>query len=274
MADAPGRLTNQELEQQLVALGKYVAFPSATRLAQRVHTSLLAEIDHGQPRESRFGRIWARPGRRAIMVLAMCLALVALVLAVSPGARAAVTGWFHIRGVEITRVPPGRPAPSPVGTTLQLGHRTTLAAAQKQIRFSIGLPRYRTIGRPDDIYIGGPLPGQVALVYRARVGVPAAPTTGVALLITEFRADLAVGILKKLAFMGTRIENTSVAGAQGVWLSGTPHFFGYAMPDGSVVTEPLRLAGNTLLWQRGDVTYRIEGQVPKDIAVRIASSIH
>jgi hypothetical protein len=96
----------------------------------------------------------------------------------------------------------------------------------------------------------------------------------VALLITEFRADLSLGILKKLAFMGTTVENTSVAGAYAIWLSGAPHFFGYAMPDGSVVSEPLRLAGNTLLWQRGDVTYRIEGQVPKDIAVRIASSIH
>jgi len=175
--------------------------------------------------------------------------------------------------VEIMRIQPGQPAPSPVGTTLQLGHRTTLASAQKQVQFPIELPRYRTIGPPDDIYIGGPLPGQVALVYRARAGVPAARTTGVALLITEFRADLAFGILKKLAFMGTTIENVSVTGANGVWLSGAPHFFGYAMPDGSVVTEPLRLAGNTLLWQRGAVTYRLEGSVGKDIALRIAASI-
>ncbi|HXT37274.1 MAG TPA: hypothetical protein VN837_17000, partial [Chloroflexota bacterium] len=84
---------------------------------------------------------------------------------------------------------------------------------------------------------------------------------------------LAFGILKKLAFMGTTIENVSVTGANGVWLSGAPHFFGYAMPDGSVVTEPLRLAGNTLLWQRGAVTYRLEGSVGKDIALRIAASI-
>lgn len=270
MAEIPGRLTNEELEQQLVALGKHVAFPPATRLAQRVHDALLAECNTSQRGRSRFSRIWLR---RAAVVVALCLALMVLVLAVSPGARAAVTGWFHISGVEILRIPPGQPAPSPVGATLALGQRTTLASAQKQVSFPILLPRYQAIGLPDEIYVGGPLPGQVALVYRARAGFPPAAQTGVALLITEFRADLAVGILKKLAYMGTRIENVKVAGTDGVWLSGAPHFFGYAMPDGNVVSESLRLAGNTLLWQRGAVTYRLEGPLARDTALRIAASL-
>ena len=36
--------------------------------------------------------------------------------------------------------------------------------------------------------------------------------------------------------------------------------------------ETLRLAENTLLWERGGVTYRLEAQVTRDEAIRIASS--
>jgi hypothetical protein len=273
MADRRQILNNQDLEQRLVELGRHVALPAGHRVARRVHISLAAEAGAAKPRVPRFWRRGTRPINRALVGLALCLAFLVLVLVVSSGARAAVSGWFHIAGVEITRVQPGGPVPSPVGTKLDLGRRTTLTAAQRHLRFRIALPRYRALGPPDEIYSGGHLRGQVALVYRVRAGFPPAAGTGVGMLITEFRSDLAVEIIKKLAFLGTTIENVRFPGAQGVWLTGSPHFFGYAMPDGSIVEEPLRLAGNTLLWQRDDVTYRLEGSVSKDIAIRIAESI-
>jgi hypothetical protein len=142
------------------------------------------------------------------------------------------------------------------------------------VRFHIALPRYQTVAVPDEVYLGGPLHGQVSLVYRARAGFPRAAGTGVGLLITEFRAGLETAILKKVASMGTTLENVHVRGARGVWLSGSPHFFGYATGGGNVVIEPLRLAANTLLWERGVVTYRLEASVTKDTALRIAESMH
>jgi hypothetical protein len=122
-------------------------------------------------------------------------------IAVSPAVRATITRLFSISGVEITRVPPGRTVPAAVGGRLDLGTRTTLASAQKHVRFQIVLPRYQTVAVPDEVYLGGPLPGQVSLVYRARAGLPRAAGTGVGLLITEFRAGLETAMLKKVAYI-------------------------------------------------------------------------
>ena len=40
-----------------------------------------------------------------------------------------------------------------------------------------------------------------------------------------------------------------------------------------VQPDTLRLATNTLLWQRGEYVYRIEADVDLETAIRIASSI-
>lgn len=37
--------------------------------------------------------------------------------------------------------------------------------------------------------------------------------------------------------------------------------------------DTLRLASNTLLWERGDITYRIEAEISLETALRIAASI-
>ena len=42
-----------------------------------------------------------------------------------------------------------------------------------------------------------------------------------------------------------------------MWIDGAPHEVFYRDGDGEVVFE--RFAGNTLLWQEGDVLYRVEG---------------
>jgi hypothetical protein len=205
--------------------------------------------------------------------VAACIALIALVIALSPAARATIADVLSIPGIRITRVPLSQPAPKAVGGSLNLGRRTSLAAAQQQAPFRIALPHYRTINTPDEVYVGGSLPGQVSLVYRARTGLPRAAGTGVGLLITEFRAGLDVMVLKKLVYIGTTVEAVHLPGAYGVWLSGAPHFFGYATDGGTVIIEPLRFAGNTLLWDRGAVTYRLEGRVSKEVALRIAASM-
>ena len=56
------------------------------------------------------------------------------------------------------------------------------------------------------------------------------------------------------------------------WLEGTPHQFFYRDSAGNPSPETLRLAGNTLLWEQGAVTFRLEAQVSRDDALRIATS--
>ncbi len=56
-----------------------------------------------------------------------------------------------------------------------------------------------------------------------------------------------------------QIEEVTVQGRDGLWISGAPHQVGYESPDGSIVVE--RVAQNTLVWQSGDVLVRVEGFV-------------
>ena len=43
--------------------------------------------------------------------------------------------------------------------------------------------------------------------------------------------------------------------------------------DAHLVAPPNRLAGNTLLWVRGDTTYRLETALGRDAALRLARSV-
>jgi hypothetical protein len=117
-----------------------------------------------------------------------------------------------------------------------------------------------------------PAGGRVDLVYRARPGMPASPFTDVGLLITEFRGQPTPEFLKKVTRMGV-VEAVTVGGEPGYWFSGEPHFFTYQDASGALREEQTRLAGNTLIWQRGDLTLRLEGEIPRDEAIRIAESM-
>lgn len=106
-----------------------------------------------------------------------------------------------------------------------------------------------------------------ASVYRGRDGELAG-------LLTEFRGGLAPELIGKLAGGGTRVETVTVAGgAPGIFLSGGPHAVFYRDPNGEIREETLRLAGNTLLWQRGELLLRLESALSRAEALRVARSV-
>ena len=73
----------------------------------------------------------------------------------------------------------------------------------------------------------------------------------------------------------TTLEKVTIEGQPGFWIQGQPHFFFYTVAGttGRVENETLRLAGNTLLWQRDGLLMRLEAQVDKATALRIAASL-
>ncbi len=171
-------------------------------------------------------------------------------------------------------VTPTPVTPTPVGEKLRLGERLDLAEARRRVAFAILLPTLPELGVPDEIYLATPPRGsQVALVYRARPGVLRASATGVALLLTELQGDLEPNFLGKGIGPGTRLQEVTVNGRPGYWLEGAPHVFFYRDPAGEVVQETLRLAGNTLLWEENGLTLRLEGDLTRDEALRIAGSL-
>jgi hypothetical protein len=80
-------------------------------------------------------------------------------------------------------------------------------------------------------------------------------------------------VLLKLALPDTSVERVRVAGAPGVWLGGDHHVLITIGRGGNEYFEPLYLVGNTLLWERGGRSYRLEADVDRETAVRIAESL-
>jgi hypothetical protein len=205
------------------------------------------------------------------------LLLAAAVLVASPGTREAVARRLGLRGVGVQI---GGPPPPTVTTTpgsrldLGLGERVTLAEARRRVGFPVLVPAAAGLDRPDAVFVNQAVPagGRVDLVYRARTGLPASSFTDAGLLITEFRGQLEPDFLKKVAGAGM-VQVVTVGGEPGYWFSGEPHFFSYQDSAGQFREERTRLAGNTLIWERGDLTLRLEGQLSKEEALRIAESM-
>ena len=264
-----------DLERALADLGASLEFPSTPDLAAAV----TARVEAGPARSPARRRRW--PGlvgwrRLAVAGLAVVL-LAAAVLVASPGTREAVARRLGLRGVGV-RI--GGPPPPTVTTTpgarldLGLGERVTLAEARRRVGFPVLVPTAAGFTRPDAVFVDEAVPagGRVDLVYRARTGLPASPFTDAGLLITEFRGQPTPEFLKKVTVMGV-VQEVTVGGQPGYWFSGEPHFFTYQDARGNLREEQTRLAGNTLIWQRGDLTLRLEGELSKEEALRIAESM-
>jgi hypothetical protein len=240
-----------ELELALVDLGRHLEFPPTPELVRNVRARLAHAPGRGMPYRNRL--------LIAVTVLAVTIGAVMAV----PQTRAAILEFFHLRGVTIERVSttPTVPAHDKVGP---LGRRVTLAEARNAASFAIVVPE--ALGVPNEVYFwkGNPPGGMVSLVYGSREHPRA--------LLTEFQASVHDIIYKEVG-PGTRIEQVAVDGDDGYWISGRPHLFAYSDRDRQYRTEQVRLAGNTLVWERGPVTLRLEADVSKAEALRIAQSV-
>lgn len=260
--------SDAELERVLRDLGTRLDYPPIPALAVQVRSRLEREITPPPVREV------LRPYRplwRSLVFAVLGLLLVA---------GAATAARFAVRGVEIrfrptppTVGPPTGETPDP-GPLLSLGERVTLSEARRAVSFPVRLPTLARLGRPDEVYVDDdPVGGRVTLLYRPRPGFPRATTTNVGLLITQFRATFDEEFIVKEAGPGTRVEQVSVDGAPGYWIEGEPHTVLYVDENGSLFPDSVRLAGNTLLWERRGFTFRLEADISRQHALRIAVSL-
>jgi undecaprenyl diphosphate synthase len=190
-------------------------------------------------------------------------------IALDYSARDAILRALGLRGVEVRRVPE---LPRGLGRNLALGSRVTLGAARAATPFRLLLPA--RLGRPDEVYRSEAAPGgQVALVWRARPGLPRAAETGLGALLTEVRGSGTRDFVRKLLGPGSRAEPVSVAGHPGLWLTGAPHGLGYLDARGIIRAETLRLAGDTLIWERNGLVLRLESALSKRDAIALGASL-
>ncbi|MFN2591129.1 MAG: hypothetical protein ABR518_10235 [Actinomycetota bacterium] len=270
----PRDLPTPELERLLGDVGRHLEDPPPLDLAAVVSARLRDDVRTTVPRGFRTPKTWLPrlEWRSVAVAAAAAVVIVAAVLVFSPGARRAVAGWLGLRGVRIEVTPTPVPTTPSVRPVLDLGPEVTLREAQREVGFRLLLPNVPELGRPDEVHVDPLyLSEQAFLVYRARPGIPAAGETGLALLVSEFRAAPDEGFYKKVSVGGESVEFVMVNGEPGFWIEGA-HVVGYIDENGVPIQDSTRVAGNVLLWQHGELTLRIESALSKNEVLRIARS--
>jgi hypothetical protein len=272
VADRLAGLSDQDLGAALAVVGRDLAFPEVPDLARAVMRRLEEEPVR-EPVVERVARVLGlapvmrRPARKLALALAAVLIL----------AGGALAGGLLVRGVRIiiapeTTAPPPSPTISgPLGRTLFLGEEATLSQARGQVGFEVLVPTAGGLPNPVAYVDDDPPGGRVSLVYPASPGLPETEETGVGMLVMEFRGRIELPFLEKLV-RADQVQEVQVGGSPGYWIEGE-HIVTYLDARGATVEERSRLAGNTLLWQRGDVTFRLESALPIEEAIRIAESM-
>lgn len=252
MSDRSSPVEETAIDLALRGLAVEIRYPPTPDLAGAVRRRLdVGDLPVRAP--WRIG--WRLFRRSSLAALAALLLLVGAVLAVGIG----------LRGLSIVFVEWPPPA---VGDRLELGTAVTLAEAQAQAPFEVLVPTGE-IGEPDEIYVdeaGGVY--RVSLVYRSD-----SDPASVDLLITEFHARTEQDVAVKELGPRSRAEPVTVRGEPGFWISGEPHVLVYLDRGGRPFEDRVRLVGDVLVWQRDEVTLRLEGAVSREAALRIAESM-
>jgi hypothetical protein len=292
-------VTDLGLEAALRDLADHVAFPDPPDVAAAVRRRIepastvgpcgepglggrhARGADHAPPGHH-VGRGWRRPIAVAAAVLAVAVAVTASI----PRARHAVADRLGLRGVDVRVVPSvspaatgGSAAPTPTAPAAspsrpdpsELGRATTLADA----------------GRGWDVPLLVP-PEVPAGVYVDDATHEVHLTFADGTLLSQF--PNAEPVYEKLVDAGVALASVSVAGDRGLWISGPAHVVvrrdvpaprgpGDERGDepvderGDVAELDARLAGNTLVWEHGDVTLRVEGLATLEEALAFAASL-
>ncbi|MBP2704895.1 hypothetical protein JOL79_13830 [Microbispora sp. RL4-1S] len=251
----------EDLAGELVALGESLneslrdQAPPPSAVARAVRARIERERAEADGRAPASGRrrppFWRRRLTISRRRLAVALAVVlAVLLGATPQGRAAVTSVLRFAGVEIHVGGPG-PLPTGLPSPLPGERRVTLGEAREAARFPVAVPS--ALGEPRDVRIAD----------GARVVTLLWP----GIRLDEYDGTLTVVFHKELGPPWPD-EVPEVGG----WWIRQPHALSYVPASGGEARDE-RVAGPTLIWQRGMVGLRLEGpDLPE--ALRIARSAH
>jgi hypothetical protein len=229
-----------ELELRLQELGGEIAYPATPRFD--------LDFDRRPARAS-----WLRPLALGFAILVVALAGV---LALSPGARSAFLEIFQIRGATVERV---ETLPEVRAQRIDFGEPVTSEEAEQRAGFElVGLD-----DEPDGTFIRPD--GLVSAVY----GDPDEPR----LVLSQARGGVYDGFIKKTGGAGMIIREVDVNGERGLFVDGPDHFVMFLDENGVISDEPTYLAGTVLLWNRGGLLLRLEGDLTLAEALELAESV-
>jgi hypothetical protein len=265
-------MQDRELERELRELGALIDYPPTPDVAHAAR-NLLDEEEDSRPQ--RFRMVFPKM-RWAAVAAAFVLVVAAPTL--SPSLRATVSDWFVAEDIQSAGGPavdagsserqseagaPGsKSGTSPALAPRFLGKRISLREARATMDGALLMPRKLGLGKPDEVYAGGPS-GKEGVVFVYREGLPPLGDTGISLVLTEVPGNLEPAYLRGKTTVGSELETVSVDGGPGYWSAAG------RIPS----AMDTRLPGPVLLWEQGGVALRLEADVQKEQAVRIAESV-
>ncbi len=283
---------NELLERQLSELASRLDVDMDRRLVNDV----LARLDGVSNRH-----VVEVPRRRLLILGAMLVSAAVALVVLIPGPRSTIAHWFGFGGTRIDPVPtttrdsittPSNASTASIATTnseaesttavtfpatLQLG--SPLSAEAASARTGLQVPLIPALGAPSGIFVTSPPDtGQIVVVYPPSTKLARSPVAGVGALLSAMPGTINEGLFVKTQRQGTTLESFSFVNASGVsvaavWIGGAPHDYAFEDRSGNPVFDTLRLATSTMLWQDGDVTYRLEATLTREQAVAIAATV-
>jgi hypothetical protein len=237
------------LVADLLALGRTIPpRPVDDAFVRRVATGISAVPPTSRTAPSRTAR-----SRRVRAAVAAIVAVVVGAVAVPP-VRAAVADLFGFGGVLVREEPGPAPstAPAPPGATSDL----SLAEAADLVPFRPAVPT--ALGDADGVEVSADR-RVLSLTWETADGTVRLDQIGA-------RLDYA------FAKSATGVAFVTVGGDFALWFP-EPHEVVVLEPDGTARHESARLAGHTLIWERGTVTMRLEGDLTRARAVAVAETV-
>ena len=236
-------MATADLERLLGELGAEIAYPATPDIARAVRARI-----RPQP-------AWRR-WRVLLVAAALLLVTLAGGLALNPYARRTVAGYLGLPGFQVTKVKV-LPSPSPYYGT----RGVTLDDARRLAGFTVLTP-----GSPEKIrsvvFDDRPPGGEVELDLESGA------------IVTEVKGGINTGFFGKMIGPDGKVTEVNVDGSAGYWFSGAPHIFFYTDARGETRYDDLRLAGDTLVFERKGILVRIEGAKNQADALRIAGLLH
>jgi len=247
-------MRDDELVAALADLGGRIVYPYTGDLSGAIVSCLRSDE--------------SRPTHHRVRALAIAVAVIVVAVLALPAPRHAVAEWLGFSSVRIARVdslPPG------LGTTFRLGNDVSLDEARGQAPFTVMAPS--GLGPPSKNYVGEPIADALTLVWPPSTQTPEVAGSGVGLLLTEYPGSVDQVLLEKRLDPTTSVDVVNVGDVAGYWISGGRHELFYLGPDGQGRPDTTRLAGNTLIWSKDGVVFRMESSLDRATAVQIASGL-
>jgi hypothetical protein len=262
---------------QVQDLARAFAYPATPDIASAVEQRLAARPKPMRLLLARQQLVWV-----ALLILAVLVGMLAV-----PQVRAAVVEFLQLGAIRIFLTEPTptatlalptvpaqdtgstratttpRPTPTPLTSRLNLAGETTLSQAEAQAGFSIRRPTYPAdLGPPERVFfqeLGGPV---VVLVWLA----PNNPEK-----VRLSLHQLGPGTFAQKG-QPRLIQETTVKGQPALWTEG-PYVLQFLKNNQPIFDLRQLVKGHVLIWVEGEITYRLETDLPLEEAIKIAESL-